>query len=90
VGRPREFGEATVLDAAVRRFWTQGYEGTSVRDSAAEMGITGASLYNAFGDKRTPHRRALAFYAAGSVRDRIMRLEGARAPLAAIRAFLTR
>jgi len=87
VGRPREFGEATVLDAAMRRFWMQDYEGTSVRDLAAEMGNTGASLYNAFGDKRTLYQRALAFSAAGTERDRIRRLEGARAPLAAIRAF---
>jgi TetR/AcrR family transcriptional repressor of nem operon len=87
MGRPREFDETTVLDAAMRRFWTQGYEATSVRDLAADMGITGASLYNAFGDKRTLYRRALDFYFQGSVRDRIKRLEGTLPPLAAIRAF---
>lgn len=87
MGRPREFDEATVLDAAMRRFWAQGYEATSVRDLAADMGITGASLYNAFGDKRTLYRRALDFYFQGSVRDRIRRLEGTLPPLDAIRAF---
>ena len=40
------------LDAAMDCFWRDGYEASSVRDLAARMGITGASLYNAFGDKR--------------------------------------
>ena len=53
MARPREFDEATVLEAAMHCFWAQGYEATSVRDLAAQMGITGASLYNAFGDKRS-------------------------------------
>lgn len=87
MGRPREFDEATVLDAAMQRFWAQGYESTSVRDLAAEMGITSARLCNAYGNKRTLYRRALEFHAAGSVRDKIRRLESTFAPLAAIHAF---
>jgi len=51
--RPREFDEDTALDAATAQFWSHGYEATSVRDLAATMGLTAASLYNAFGDKRT-------------------------------------
>ena len=51
MARPREFDEAAVLDAAMDCFWRNGYEATSVRDLAAHMGITGASLYNAFGGK---------------------------------------
>jgi TetR/AcrR family transcriptional repressor of nem operon len=30
MARPREFNEATVLEAAMRCFWAQGYELTSV------------------------------------------------------------
>ena len=53
MARPREFDEAAVLDAAMDCFWRNGYEATSVRDLATPfMGITGASLYNAFSDKR--------------------------------------
>ena len=66
-------------------FWTRGYEAASVRDLAAGMGITGASLYNAFGDKRTLYRRALDHYAQG-MRDRVARLE-AQPPLDALRRF---
>src|SRR5277367_1873350 len=53
MARPREFDEAAVLDAAIEKFWQRGYEATSVRDLADEMNIAGASLYNAFGDKRS-------------------------------------
>jgi TetR/AcrR family transcriptional repressor of nem operon len=87
MARPREFDEATVLDAAMRRFWALGYERTSVRDLAEQMGMTGASLYNAFGDKQSLYERSLEFYLEQSVRDRIARLEASLSPLAAIRAF---
>ena len=86
MARPREFDEATVLEAAMRCFWAQGYELTSVRDLAEQMGITGASLYNAFGDKRSLYRRALGYYLEQSVRERITRVERLP-PYAAIRAF---
>ncbi|MBV9828975.1 MAG: TetR/AcrR family transcriptional regulator [Alphaproteobacteria bacterium] len=86
MARPREFDETAVLDAAMRCFWAQGYEQTSVRELAAHMGITGASLYNAFGDKRALYRRALDYYLTQSVHDRIARLSPLP-PLQAIRAF---
>lgn len=87
MARPREFEEKAVLDAAVQRFWARGYEATSMRDLAAAMGMTGASLYNAFGDKRTLYRRALDHYVESSVGDRILRIEGNVPPRAAITAF---
>ena len=65
MARPREFDERAVLDAAVQCFWARGYEATSVRDLAQGMGLTSASLYNAFGDKRSLYRRALDHYAVG-------------------------
>jgi TetR/AcrR family transcriptional regulator, transcriptional repressor for nem operon len=67
-------------------FWAQGFEQTSVRDLAERMGITGASLYNAFGDKRSLYRRAFVHYLAQTVRDRVRRLEKLP-PLTAIRTF---
>jgi TetR/AcrR family transcriptional regulator, transcriptional repressor for nem operon len=86
MARPREFDEVTVLEAAMNCFWAQGFESTSVRDIAEQMGITGASLYNAFGDKRSLHRQVLDHYLETSVRDRVSRLERLP-PLPAIRAF---
>ena len=86
MARPREFDETTALEAAMNCFWAQGFEQTSVRDLAERMGITGASLYNAFGDKRALYRQVFVYYLAQTVRDRVARLEKLR-PLAAIRTF---
>lgn len=86
MARPREFDEDAALDAAVQCFWSRGYEATSVRDLATSMGITGASLYNAFGDKRSLHRMAFDRYVDRSIADRIRRCE-TLPPRAAIDAF---
>jgi TetR/AcrR family transcriptional repressor of nem operon len=85
--RPRAFDDDEVLDAAIACFWQRGLEATSVRDLAAEMGINGPSLYNAFGDKRALFARALERYADRSMRSIIQRLEGRRSPKNAIREF---
>ena len=86
MARPREFDETTVLEAAMNCFWAHGFEQTSVRDLAEQMGITGASLYNAFGDKRSLYRQAFVHYLAQTVRDRVARLDKLP-PAQAIRAF---
>jgi TetR/AcrR family transcriptional repressor of nem operon len=86
MARPREFDEGTVLDAALLCFWRQGYEATSVRDLVEETGITAASLYNAFGDKRSLYEKALNHYVETSVADRIRRCE-ALPPRRAIEVF---
>ena len=88
MARPREFDEAAVLDAAIERFWQRGYEATSVRDLADEMNIAGASLYNAFGDKRSLYERALNRYLDQTFRERIRRLEPSLPPREAIVVFL--
>lgn len=87
MARPRAFSEAAVLDAAIECFWRRGYEATSVRDLAASMGIAGASLYNAFGDKRGLYQRALERYVEGSFVERAERLENSLPPRQAIAAF---
>ena len=86
MARPREFDEEAVLDAAVECFWARGYEATSVRDLIEKTGLTGASLYNAFGDKRSLYQKALGHYVDQSVADRIRRCEGL-APRQAIGEF---
>jgi AcrR family transcriptional regulator len=43
-------------------FWEHGYEGTSVADLTAAMGINAPSLYAAFGCKEELFRRAVALY----------------------------
>jgi TetR/AcrR family transcriptional repressor of nem operon len=85
--RPREFDEEAALDAATAQFWSHGYEATSVRDLASAMGLTAASLYNAFGDKRALYERALERYVERGFRDRVRRFEHHLPPRDAIVAF---
>jgi AcrR family transcriptional regulator len=61
-GRPREFCVDRALAAALRVFWSKGYEGASLTDLTDAMGITRPSLYAAFGNKEALFRKALDLY----------------------------
>jgi AcrR family transcriptional regulator len=61
-GRPREFCVDQALVAALRVFWSKGYEGASMTDLTEAMGITRPSLYAAFGNKEALFRKALDLY----------------------------
>ena len=69
------------------QFWRRGYEATSVRDLASAMSITGASLYNAFGDKRSLFRHCLDAYLDTYARRRIAELDASDDPIRGICAF---
>lgn len=86
MARPREFDEEFVLGAVIQCFWNRGYEATSVKDLVAGTGITAASIYNAFGDKRALFRAALDHYVEDAVGERLRRCEALPAR-EAIRAF---
>ena len=64
-GRPRAFDRDQALETALELFWRQGYEGTSVADLTAALGIKPPSLYAAFGSKEGLYREALERYLAG-------------------------
>lgn len=61
-GRPREFDLDEALTAALRVFWRRGYEGASMAELTAEMGIAKPSLYAAFGNKEELFKKALDLY----------------------------
>ena len=61
-GRPREFCTERALTAALGVFWAKGYEGASMADLTAAMGITKPSLYAAFGNKEALFHKALDLY----------------------------
>lgn len=61
-GRPREFDVEEALTAALRIFWSKGYEGASLTDLTEAMGITRPSLYAAFGNKEALFCKALDLY----------------------------
>lgn len=50
-GRPRSFDREAALEAALEVFRAKGFEGASLADLTAAMGINPPSLYAAFGDK---------------------------------------
>ena len=63
VGRPRSFDETGALEKAIQVFWSKGYDGVTIDDLVAGMGVGRPSLYAVFGDKRTIFLRALKVYA---------------------------
>jgi TetR/AcrR family transcriptional repressor of nem operon len=88
VGRPREFDEEQVLDAAMKAFWANGYESTSLADLVSVTGLHKGSLYQAFGDKHSLFIQTLHRYLR-NVRDHKNQiLESADTPLGGIRAVL--
>src|ERR1700760_2629091 len=62
-GRPRNFDEGEALDKATQVFWSKGYDGATIDDLVAGMGVGRPSLYAVFGDKRTLFLRVLKDYA---------------------------
>lgn len=65
-GRPRTFDPDTALRQALDVFWERGYEGTSLNDLAAAMGIASASIYACFGSKEDLFRQVMALYGTTS------------------------
>ncbi len=62
-GRPRSFDELEALEKAIQVFWSKGYDGVTIDDLVAGMGVGRPSLYAVFGDKRTLFLRVLRAYA---------------------------
>ena len=86
VGRPREFDEEAVLNAAIEAFWAQGYEATSLADLCECTGLHKGSLYQAFGDKRNLFMASLKHYATEQFRGVMAAASESESPLENIRA----
>jgi len=85
--RPKSFDDDAVLDQAVQLFQERGYEGTSLADLEAHLGLGRQSLYNTFGDKQTLFLKALERYQRAVAEGALAQLNAPGAGLAAIRAF---
>src|ERR1700760_3152327 len=62
-GRPRTFDEGWALEKATQVFRSKGYDGVTIDDLVAGMGVGRPSLYSVFGDKRSLFLRVLKAYA---------------------------
>lgn len=73
-GRPRAFDREVALRRAMEVFWEHGYEGASMSDLTAAMGINSPSLYAAFGGKEALFRAAVGLYgtAEGGLTERAL------------------
>lgn len=61
-GRPRGFDKTEALRRAMEVFWTRGFQGASMAELTAAMGLNAPSVYAAFGDKVALFRAAMALY----------------------------
>lgn len=65
MARPREFDRDLALERARDAFWARGYEGTSIADLVAALGLASARIYAAFGSKEDLFREAVGLYEEG-------------------------
>lgn len=80
-GRPRNFDRDQALRKAMEVFWSKGYEGASLTDLTAAMGINSPSLYGAFGSKEALFREAVELYRqtdGGAARQALQNAPSAR------------
>ncbi|PQP81381.1 TetR family transcriptional regulator [Paenibacillus sp. PCH8] len=62
MARSKEFEVNEVLDKAMKIFWEQGYEKTSMSDLVEHMGIHRRSIYDTFDDKHSLFLQAVDRY----------------------------
>jgi AcrR family transcriptional regulator len=87
-GRPRGFDRAEALRQAMRLFWAKGYDGASLADLTAAMGINPPSLYAAFGSKEALFREATDLYSETEGVDIWLSLHQSATAKQAVEGFL--
>ncbi|NKY85396.1 TetR/AcrR family transcriptional regulator [Nocardia veterana] len=90
MARPKEFDEAGAVDAAMRAFWSSGYDGTSTQDLCAATGLARSSIYNTFSSKHDLFQRALRRYMEFKNADTFALLDGRGSARDKVEALLWR
>ncbi|WP_328959501.1 helix-turn-helix domain-containing protein [Kitasatospora purpeofusca] len=88
MGRPRGFDEAEVVRSAAELFAGRTYDGTSIDDLVAHLGVHRNSLYKTFGSKRGLYLAALRWSLEHDLAPLIGRIAEAAGPLEAVREAL--
>ena len=81
----KQFDVDAGLNKALKEFWSNGFEATSMQDLVTCMGINRARLYATYGDKRTLFLATLTQYSQKQGRSALARLEDTYPPAEAIR-----
>lgn len=69
MGRPVEFDQDRVLEAAMQLFWRKGYEATSLDDLLRAMKLSKSSLYQSFGSKHALFEQCIGRYRSKLLAD---------------------
>jgi AcrR family transcriptional regulator len=78
MGRPRAFDETEAVQAAAALFARRSFDGVSVDDLVAHLGVHRNSLYQVFGSKRGLYLRALRWSLQNQVRPLLQHADLAR------------
>ena len=76
MARPREFEIEVAIQKAMNVFWQYGYDGASLPDLLAGMGITRGSFYKAFEGKKPLFMSALDLYDKEAIAPAVTLLSG--------------
>lgn len=87
MARPREFDEAALVSRAMQAFWSRGYRGMSIEELVSETGVSRASLYNAYPDKRGLFVEGVKRYLDEVVQGNVRRLYEVESAADAVRQF---
>ncbi|UHA73443.1 TetR/AcrR family transcriptional regulator [Paenibacillus sp. 481] len=88
-GRPRDFDHASIVDVAMKTFWTKGYEGCSTQDLCKDTGLGKGSLYNTFGSKHELYTQVVERYHETGIEQQRALLESSGSVQERLRNFLT-
>lgn len=69
MGRPPSYDRATALNTAMKLFWKQGYQGTSLKDLENALSMRPGSIYAAFHSKEALYRECIEVYSTDMLRS---------------------
>jgi TetR/AcrR family transcriptional repressor of nem operon len=88
MGRPRAFDEAEVIRTAAALFAGRAYDGISIDDLVADLGVHRNSLYKVFGSKRGLYLAALRWHLEHQVRPLLANMSATPDPAQVLRDTL--